>query len=152
MRKAFLAPWHDLVPQIIGYAYADAAYETGVELHHGTTNITHQHWELTGTQENAPEFYRRAHHDISCALNQLLIEERYDAPGQIFDDRGTHGHVWAWIMPAGSLLSLTWNVVVSAWPAPKADIACRSFSAVDQPPSYSNFSMPSADMPMPELL
>ncbi|MCA9639894.1 MAG: hypothetical protein KC492_04340, partial [Myxococcales bacterium] len=55
MRKAFLAPWHDLVPQIIGYAYADAAYETGVELHHGTTNITHQHWELTGTQENAPE-------------------------------------------------------------------------------------------------
>ncbi|MCA9640110.1 MAG: hypothetical protein KC492_05420, partial [Myxococcales bacterium] len=35
-------------------------------------------------------FYRRAHHDISCALNQLLIEERYDAPGQIFDDRGTH--------------------------------------------------------------
>ena len=90
LRKAFLAPWHPLVSRIWLYALADAQLNTGVAVHHGVTVVTHHHLVVTPERESLPEFTQRVHHDVSCALNTLLAQERYDAPGDLFDGRSAH--------------------------------------------------------------
>jgi putative transposase len=90
LRKAFLAPWHPGVAQASLYALADAQRHTDVAIHHFIDVITHHHVTGTGTRANVPEFIGRYHHAKSCALNTLLARERYDQPGELFDDRSTH--------------------------------------------------------------
>jgi hypothetical protein len=90
LRKAFLAPWHPGVEQAFHYALADAQRRTGVAVHHATLVLTHHHLSVTPERDNLPEFLRLLHHDVSCALNTLLARERYDQPGELFDDRSTH--------------------------------------------------------------
>ncbi len=89
-RKAFLAPWHPLVNEIWLYALADAARVTGVSIHMSKLVVTHHHTDVTPSQANLPEFTRRLHSDVSCALNELLLEQGYDAPRQIWDGRSPH--------------------------------------------------------------
>ena len=89
-RKAFLAPWHPDVDQVWLYSMAHAQQETHVAIHYATRVITHHHLSVTPTRDNLPEFCERFHHDVSCALNTLLVRERYDAPGQLFDGRPSH--------------------------------------------------------------
>lgn len=90
LRKAFLAPWHPLVPQVWLYSLADAQRRTGVAVHHGICVITHHHLNVTPASDNLPEFTQNLHHDLSCALNTLLAHERYDAPRELFDGRSAH--------------------------------------------------------------
>jgi putative transposase len=90
LRKAFLAPWHPGVAQASLYALADAQRHTGMAIHHFIDVITHHHVSGTDTRANLPEFIGRYHHTKSCALNTLLARERYDQPGELFDDRSTH--------------------------------------------------------------
>jgi hypothetical protein len=90
LRKAFLAPWHPLVPDVWLYALADAQRNTGVAVHHGICVVTHHHLNVTPASDNLPDFTERVHGDVSCALNTLLARERYDAPRELFDGRSTH--------------------------------------------------------------
>ena len=90
MRKAFLGPWHPLVEQCWLYALADAQRQTGVAVHHSTLVLSHHHTDVTPCEENLPEFLRRFHRDLSCSLHELLAEEGYDGPRELFDDRPTH--------------------------------------------------------------
>ena len=91
LRKAFLAPWHPMVSAIWLYALAWAQRETGVAVHHSTLVINHHHTNVTPSDDDGlSEFTRHLHHDMSCALNTLLANERYDEPRQLFDGRPTH--------------------------------------------------------------
>jgi len=90
MRKAFLAPWHPLVEHIRLWFLAKAQVETGVAIHAVHDVITHHHTRVTPSEDNLPRFTRLVHGETSKALNALLAHERYDAPGEIFDDRQTH--------------------------------------------------------------
>jgi hypothetical protein len=90
LRKAFLAPWHPLLPQVWLYALADAQRRTAVAVHHAVCVITHHHLNVTPERDNLPEFTHLLHHDLSCALNTLLARERYDAPRELFDGRSAH--------------------------------------------------------------
>ena len=90
LRKAFLAPWDDRVTQIYNYALADAQRRTDVAIHHAIPVVTHHHLSVTPERSNLPRFLQLLHHDVSCALNTLLANERYDQPGEVFDDRSTH--------------------------------------------------------------
>ena len=89
-RKAFLAPWHPLVNEIWLYALGDAARVCKVSIHLSRLLPTHHHTDVTPSLPNLPEFTRRLHSDVSCALNQLLLELGYDKPRQIWDGRGPH--------------------------------------------------------------
>jgi hypothetical protein len=55
-RKAFLAPWHELVREIWLYSLALAQAETEVAIHHGVLVINHEHLIVTGLRDNLPEF------------------------------------------------------------------------------------------------
>ena len=90
LRKAFLGPWDPVVQQCWLYALADAQRHTGVAIHHGVLVVNHEHLTVTPSQDNLPEFVRRLHRDVSCALNTLLIAHRYDAPRELFDPRAPH--------------------------------------------------------------
>ena len=90
LRKAFLSPWGPMVRQIWLYALADAQHETDVAVHHGICVVNHHHLTVTPTHANLPKFSQRLDRDISCALNTLLIERRYDAPRELFDGRQPH--------------------------------------------------------------
>ncbi len=89
-RKGFLAPWHPLVRDIWLYSLADAQRHTNVAIHHGVMVINHHHLDVTPSSGNLPEFTRRVHVDMSCALNTLLARERYDAPRELWDGRIPH--------------------------------------------------------------
>jgi hypothetical protein len=90
MRKAFLAPWHPMVENIRLWFLAVAQRETGVAIHAVHDVVTHHHTRVTPSEDNLPEFLRIVHGETSKALNALLARERYDAPGELFDDRQTH--------------------------------------------------------------
>lgn len=90
LRKAFLAPWHPLVESCWLYALADAQRHTDVAVHHSVLVVSHHHTTVTPSADNLPEFLRRFHRDLSCALHTLLCAERYDAPRELFDDRPSH--------------------------------------------------------------
>ena len=90
LRKMFLAPWHPEVSAAWLYALADAQADTGIAVHLGNRVLTHHHLTVTVDEPNLPDFLKRVHHDISCALNTLLARERYDAPGELFDKRSSH--------------------------------------------------------------
>jgi hypothetical protein len=90
LRKAFLAPWHPGVEQAWLYSLALAQKHTGVAIHHATRVITHNHLTVTPERDNLPCFTRMFHHELSCALNTLLAQQRYDQPGELFDGRATH--------------------------------------------------------------
>jgi len=90
LRKAFLGPWDPLVQQCWLYALADAQRQTGVAIHHGVLVVNHEHLTVTPSEDNLPEFVRRLHRDVSCAINTLLIAQRYDAPRELFDKRAAH--------------------------------------------------------------
>ncbi len=89
-RKAFVGPWQREVKNIWLYALADAQRSTDVAVHHGMLVITHHHLNVTPSRNNLPEFMRRVHVDMSCALSTLLARERYDAPRELWDGRGPH--------------------------------------------------------------
>jgi len=80
LRKAFLGPWDPWVQQCWLYALADAQRHSGVAIHHGVLVVNHEHLTVTPSHDNLPEFVRRLHRDVSCAINTLLIAHRYDAP------------------------------------------------------------------------
>jgi len=91
LRKAFLAPWHELVEQSWLYSLGDAQQHTGVAIHGSNVVIDHHHTEVTAPDGPAlVEFTRRVHVDMSKAINTLLSELRYDAPGEVWDDRPPH--------------------------------------------------------------
>lgn len=90
LRKAFLGAWHPLVRECWLYALADAQRHTQVAVHHSVLVVSHHHTTVTPLHDNLPEFLRRFHRDLSCALHALLCQERYDAPRELFDDRQTH--------------------------------------------------------------
>ena len=90
LRKAFLSPWHPLVPQVYLYCLAEAQRRTEVAVHHGICVINHHHATVTAAHDNLPEFNGLLHHDLSHALNHLLTRERYDCPSEVFDGRSTH--------------------------------------------------------------
>jgi hypothetical protein len=90
LRKAYLAPWHPLVPKVWLYALADAQRRTDVAIHHAINVVNHHHLTVTPQTNNLPEFVRHLHRDISSALNVLLTRERYDAPRELFDGRSAH--------------------------------------------------------------
>jgi hypothetical protein len=90
MRKAFVAPWHPLVRDIWLYAMADAQQHTGVAVHHGMLVLNHEHLSATGGKDNLPDFTARLHREASCAIDTLLARERFDAPGEVWDDRAPH--------------------------------------------------------------
>ncbi|MCP5041164.1 MAG: hypothetical protein GY944_09035 [bacterium] len=89
-RKSFLAPWHAGVDEAWLYALGHAQQQTGVSLHCASKVIDHHHIDITDNEEKRPEFVRLFHGEVSCALNTLLGRERYDEPGQLWDDRPTH--------------------------------------------------------------
>lgn len=89
-RKAFLAPWHPAVQQVWLYALAYAQRETGMAVHMGQCVVNHHHLDVTPTANNLPRFTQLLHHDISRALNALLLAERYETPGELFDGRSAH--------------------------------------------------------------
>lgn len=90
LRKAFLGAWHPLVRDCWLYSLADAQRHTQVAVHHSVLVVSHHHTTVTPLLNNLPEFIRRFHRDLSCALNALLSRERYDSPRELFDDRQTH--------------------------------------------------------------
>lgn len=90
LRKAFLAPWHPMVKEFWLYALAEAQRKLTVELHSTRLVLNHHHTIATPEGKVLPEFMRRVHRDTSCAINTLLAYERYDAPGEVFDDRSAH--------------------------------------------------------------
>ncbi|MEM9066845.1 MAG: hypothetical protein AAGE52_00025 [Myxococcota bacterium] len=90
LRKAFLAPWHPLVTQTWLYALADAQRHTQVAVHSTTLVINHHHTHVTPTSENLPDFTQRVHEDVSKGLNVLLLDQGFDRPRQIWDQRSTH--------------------------------------------------------------
>lgn len=90
LRKAFLSPWHPMVKDIWLYSLADAQRELTVDLHSTRLVLNHHHTTATPEGKVLPEYMRRVHHDTSCAINTLLEHERYDAPGEMFDDRSPH--------------------------------------------------------------
>jgi len=79
-----------MVKDILLYALADAQRELTVELHSTRLAINHHHTIATPEGKVLPEFMRRVHRDTSCGINTLLAHERYDAPGEVFDDRQAH--------------------------------------------------------------
>ncbi|MDD9968823.1 MAG: hypothetical protein OXR73_21460 [Myxococcales bacterium] len=87
---AFLAPWDERVTQVYNHALADAQRRTDVAIHHAIPVATHHHLSVTPERSNLPRFLQLLNHDVSCALNTLLANERYDQPGEVFDDRSTH--------------------------------------------------------------
>jgi len=90
LRKAFIGPWDPLVDQAILYAMADAQRATGVAIHDSVRVVSHMHTNGTPSEDNLPDFTRRFHRDVSCALHTLLCARKYDAPRELFDDRPTH--------------------------------------------------------------
>jgi hypothetical protein len=89
-RKAFLAPWNELVEQCWLYALADAQHTLGFQVHHAVRVVTHHHLSITPSKPNLGAVLRRFHRDVSCAINTLLAHERYDAPRHLFDGRAAH--------------------------------------------------------------
>lgn len=90
-RKAFLAPWDPLVIQTWLYVLAGAQHRSGVSIHHTMLNVTHHHTSVTTPSDaNLPRFTEYAHREMSKAMNALLSARRYEAPGQLFEDRQTH--------------------------------------------------------------
>src|SRR5690606_14626778 len=89
-RKAMLGGWHPLVQQIWLYALADAQRHEKVAIHHACLVVNHEHLSVTGEEDNLPRFMHRVHSDVSKAINELLEDEGYDAPGQLFDGRKPH--------------------------------------------------------------
>jgi putative transposase len=89
-RKAFLGWWHPEVDDIFFWCLAVVADKCGVHLHHAVRVGSHYHLSFTITRENLGAFLQRLHHQMSCMLNTLLARERYDAPRELFDARGSH--------------------------------------------------------------
>ena len=89
-RKAFLGWWHPEVDDIFFWCLAMVAEKCGVHLHHAVRVGSHYHLTFTITRKNLGEFLRLLHHQMSCMLNTLLARERYDAPHELFDARGSH--------------------------------------------------------------
>jgi hypothetical protein len=61
-----------------------------VDIHSTRLVLNHQHTTATPEGEVLPDYMQRVHRDTSCAINTLLAHERYDAPGELFDDRSPH--------------------------------------------------------------
>jgi hypothetical protein len=89
-RKAFLAPWDPRVKEAWLYSLAFAQEVTGVAIHHGQLVVNHEHLDTTPSSDNLPVFTHLVHRDMSCALNTLLAENRYDAPRELWDGREPH--------------------------------------------------------------
>ncbi|MBO6936663.1 MAG: hypothetical protein JJ863_16945 [Deltaproteobacteria bacterium] len=89
-RKAFLGWWHPEVDDIFFWCLVMVAEKCGVYLHHAVRVGSHYHLTFTITRKNLGEFLRLLHHQMSCMLNTLLARERYDAPHELFDARGSH--------------------------------------------------------------
>ena len=89
-RKLLWTPSAPCVHQGYLYALALAQHRHGVLLHHGQLMPTHEHLQVTPTQDNLPEFLRDLHRDAARYLQELLLAQGYDAPQGIWDKRQTH--------------------------------------------------------------
>ena len=91
MRKAFLAPWDPMVEHLTLWFLAKAQAQTGTAIHASHWVINHHHTDVTPSYDGGlADFTRVLHGELSAALNTLLADRRYDAPGELFDDRPTH--------------------------------------------------------------
>jgi len=90
LRKAFLAPWNELVSDCWLYSLAYAQLKTDVAVHYSTLVINHHHTDVTPSRANLPEFTQLFHRDLSCSVQQLLAYAGFDVPHELFDDRDTH--------------------------------------------------------------
>jgi hypothetical protein len=146
-RKAFLAPWAgssrdvvssaaanalkrtssaprwDEVGQIFAYAAALAQRATKVDWHQLVLNVTHHHSQATPRDRELAEATRILHRTTACALNWLLRERGFDAPGSVFDKRQTH---WMTLVDLEAVTQRTIyddvNCVAAGWVAHPLDV------------------------------
>ena len=149
LRKAFLAPWAgksrdvvegaaaeasrhgssdskprwDEVGQIFAYAAALAQHATNIDWHQLVLNVTHHHSQATPRDRELAEATRVLHRTTSCALNWLLRERGFDAPGSVFDKRQTH---WMTLVDVESVMWRTIyddvNCVAAGWVTHPLDV------------------------------
>lgn len=79
-----------MVNEIWLYSLGEAARVHKVSIHLSRLVPSHHHTDVTPSLPNLPAFTRQLHADVSCALNQLLLELGYDKPRQIWDGRQPH--------------------------------------------------------------
>ncbi|MCB9624279.1 MAG: hypothetical protein H6721_04180 [Sandaracinus sp.] len=113
-RKAFLMPWAgassascgsarwDEVGQTFAYAAALAQHRTKLAWHQLVLVGTHHHSQATPRDRELAEATRVLHRTMSCALNGLLRERGFEAPGSIWDKRQTH---WTTLVDAPAVSS-----------------------------------------------
>jgi hypothetical protein len=142
-RKAFLAPWAkassarfagpnrasgttprwDEVGQIFAYAAALAQRATKIDWHQLVLNVTHHHTLATPRDRELAEATRVLHRTTSCALNWLLRERRFDAPGSVWDKRQTS---WTTLVDVEAVLGRTIyddvNCVAAGWVTHPLDV------------------------------
>jgi len=146
-RKAFLGPWAgsspdvvsgaaaealgrrsrsprwDEVGQIFAYAAALAQRATKIDWHQLVLNVTHHHSQATPRDRELAEATRILHRSTACALNWLLRERGFDAPGSVFDKRQTH---WTTLVDLEAVTLRTIyddvNCVAAGWVAHPQDV------------------------------
>ena len=145
-RKAFLAPWAgvsrdavskadvlrlessssprwDEVGQIFAYAAAMAQRATKIDWHQLVLNVTHHHSQATPRDRELAEATRILHRTTACALNWLLQERRFDAPGSVWDKRQTS---WTTLVDVEAVIGRAIyddvNCVAAGWVAHPLDV------------------------------
>ncbi|MCU0673084.1 MAG: hypothetical protein MUE69_09875 [Myxococcota bacterium] len=145
-RKAFLAPWAgssrdevsgadalrrestssprwDEVGQIFAYAAAMAQRATKIDWHQLVLNVTHHHSQATPRDRELAEATRILHRTTACALNWLLQERGFDAPGSVWDKRQTS---WTTLVDVEAVIGRAIyddvNCVAAGWVAHPHDV------------------------------
>lgn len=142
-RKAYLAPWAgssgatsglpgaasgtkppwDEVGRIFAYAAALAQRTTQVDWHQLVLNVTHHHSQATPRDRELAEATRILHRTTSCALDWLLRDRGFDAPGSVWDARQTH---WTTLVDAEAVTARAIyddvNCVAAGWVARPLDV------------------------------
>jgi hypothetical protein len=147
LRKAFVAPWAgasrhalrsrpevtaareagatcwDEVGQTFAYAAALAQRATGIDWHQLVLNVNHHHSQATPREYELAEATRVLHRTTAGALNRLLRERGFDAPGSVWDKRQTH---WQTLVDleavASRLVYDDVNCVTAGWVAHPLDV------------------------------
>ena len=83
-------PRWDSVGQTFAYAAALAQRATGLDWHQLVLVGSHHHSQATPRDRELAESTRVLHRTTSCALNSLLREKGFEAPGSVWDKRQTH--------------------------------------------------------------
>jgi len=122
-RGASSAPRWDEVGQIFAYAAALAQRATKIDWHQLVLNVTHHHSQATPRDRELAEATRILHRTTAGALNWLLCERGFDAPGSVFDKRQTH---WTTLVDVEAVTQRTIyddvNCVAAGWVAHPLDV------------------------------